>query len=180
MARRSLGEGGACWFESLAVASRPLQRRPRQNELFFSVGWHTRIIEMRASSVILAFAAMAGVLFAADVRDLGVPTGWSASQYEKHGYDLLNKRDYQNARRYFDAAIRTDPNMWTAYYNRAMMFCQQKKWAAALQDLNSTIRLKRNFFTAALARAGVNNQLGNYKASLIELDNLLRSHGQGP
>jgi hypothetical protein len=26
LARRTLGEGGACWFESLAVASRPLQR----------------------------------------------------------------------------------------------------------------------------------------------------------
>ena len=130
--------------------------------------------DMRVWSVILGIAVTAGTLIAADVRDLGVPTGWSASQYEKHGYDLLNKRDYQNARRYFDAAIRTDPNMWTAYYNRAMMFCQQKKWAAALQDLNSTIRLKRDFFTAALARAGVNNELGNYKASLIELDNLLR------
>jgi len=92
----------------------------------------------------------------------------------RHGYDLLNKHDYESARRYFDAAIRTDPYAWTAYYNRAMMFCQQKKWAAALQDLNSTIRLKRSFFTATLARAGVNNELGNYKASLIDLDNLLR------
>ena len=24
----------ACWFESLAVASRPLQRRPRRNEVY--------------------------------------------------------------------------------------------------------------------------------------------------
>ena len=109
---------------------------------------------------------------AADVRELGVPTGWSASEYEKHGYDLLNKRDYQNARRYFDAAIRTDPNMWSAYYNRATTYGRQKKWAAALQDLNSTIRLKPSFFTATFARAEVNSQLGNYRASLTDLNRL--------
>jgi tetratricopeptide (TPR) repeat protein len=110
--------------------------------------------------------------FATDVRDLGVPGGWRASDYDKHGYDLLNKRDYQNARRYFDAAIRTDPNLWTAYYNRAMTFCIEKKWAVALRDLNSTIRLKPSFFSASFTRAGVNKELGNYKASLTDLDTL--------
>ena len=114
----------------------------------------------------------ASLLVAADVRDLGVPAGWSASEYEKRGYDLLNKRDYQNARRYFDAAIRTDPNMWSAYYNRATTYGRQKKWAAALQDLNSTIRLKPSFFTATLGRAEVNTQSGNYRASLTDLDRL--------
>src|SRR5882724_6095495 len=117
---------------------------------------------------------IAGAAFGADVRDLGVPAGWSASDYDKRGYDLLNKHDYENARRYFDAAIRTDPYMWTAYYNRATTFCQQKKWAPALQDLNSTIRLKPSFFDASYKRAWINNELGNYNASLADLDNLLR------
>jgi tetratricopeptide (TPR) repeat protein len=116
---------------------------------------------------------MVAAVFGADVRDLGVPAGWSASDYDRRGYDLLNKHDYENARRYLDAAIRTDPSMWTAYYNRATTFCMQKKWTAALQDLNSTIRLKRNFFQASLTRASVNGKLGNYKASLMELDNLV-------
>jgi len=114
----------------------------------------------------------AGALVAADVRDLGVPTGWSAREYENHGYDLLNKRDYENARRYFDAAVRIDPAMWSAYYSRATTFVQQKKWGAALQDLNSTIRLKPSFFAATFARAGVNIRLGHYKASLSDLDRL--------
>jgi tetratricopeptide (TPR) repeat protein len=143
-------------------------------ETNFSFYWLAdRIVNMRPSwSLFLGIAVTAGVLIAADVRDLGVPTGWSANQYEKHGYELLNKRDYQNARRYFDAAIRTDPNMWSAYYNRAITYGRQKKWAAALQDLNSTIRLKPSFFTATFARAEVNSQLGNYRASLTDLDRL--------
>jgi tetratricopeptide (TPR) repeat protein len=127
---------------------------------------------MRVFAGITAVVLAACVLFAADVRDLGVPAGWRASDYDKHGYDLLNKHDYENARRYFDAAIRTDPYMWTAYYNRATTFCEQRKWAAALQDLNSTIRLKPSFLEASLARAGVNSRLGNYEAALTDLNTL--------
>jgi tetratricopeptide (TPR) repeat protein len=130
---------------------------------------------MRSSwSVFLGIAVTAGGLMAADVRELGVPTGWSASEYDRHGYDLLNKYDYENARRYFDAAIRTDPNMWTAYFNRATALIRQKKWSAALQDLNSTIRLKPSLLEASFYRAGVNGRLGNYRASLNDLDLLVR------
>jgi tetratricopeptide (TPR) repeat protein len=116
---------------------------------------------------------VSGVAFAADVRDLGVPAGWSASDYDNCGYKLLNKHNYDHARRYFEAAIRTDPSMWTAYYNRAVTFWQQKKWTAALQDLNATIRLKPSCFDASYKRALVNIELGNYKASLADLDNLV-------
>lgn len=128
---------------------------------------------MRTFFGAILIALPAHGLFGADVHDLGAPAGWRASDYDRHGYDLLNKHDYENARRYFDAAIRTDPYMWITYYNRAMTFYQQKKWAAALQDLNSTIRLKPSFLYATFARAGVNTQLGNYKASLTDLDTLV-------
>jgi tetratricopeptide (TPR) repeat protein len=127
---------------------------------------------MRVLIQIVTIALSASLLFAADVHDLGVPSGWRASDYDRHGYELLNKHDYENARRYFDAAIRTDPYMWTAYYNRAVTLCLQKKWAAALQDLNATIRLKPSLFDASFLRAGVNSKLGNYKASLIDLNTL--------
>jgi tetratricopeptide (TPR) repeat protein len=125
---------------------------------------------MRSLLGILTIVLAASTISAADVRDLGVPAGWRASDYDRHGYDLLNKHDYENARRYFDAAMRTDPHLWTAYYNRAITFCQQKKWANGLQDLNSTIRLKRSFLTAILTRATVDIQLGNYNACLRDLD----------
>ena len=129
---------------------------------------------MRPWSVILGIALTAGALIAADVRDLGVPAGWRASDYDRHGYDLLNKFDYEDARRYFDAAIRTDPNMWTAYFNRATALIRQKKWSAALQDLNSTIRLKPSLLEASFYRAGVNERLGNFRAALSDLDLLVR------
>jgi tetratricopeptide (TPR) repeat protein len=120
-------------------------------------------------AIVMIGPAAAGI-FAADVRDFGVPAGWKASDYDTRGYHLLNKHDYENARRYFDAAIRADPYFWTAYYNRATTFIQQKKWTAALQDLNSTIRLKPNFFRASMMRARVNEHLHNYQAALRDLD----------
>jgi tetratricopeptide (TPR) repeat protein len=147
-------------------------RRPRRNKLFFFVTERHNPPDMRHLFGILSII-MAGAAFGADVRDLGVPAGWSASDYDRRGYELLNKHDYENARRYFDAAIRTDPSMWTAYYNRAVTFCQQKKWAAALQDLNSTIRLKPSFFDATYKRSLVHRKLSNYKGSLADLDMLI-------
>ncbi|TMP93289.1 MAG: tetratricopeptide repeat protein [Verrucomicrobia bacterium] len=129
---------------------------------------------MRTFVGIVTIALVVRGLFGADVRDLGVPASWRASDYDRHGYDLLNKGDYENASRYFDAAIRTDPSMWTAYCNRAITFYQQKKWAAVLQDLNSTIRLKPSFFAATLARAEINSKLGNYSAALTDLNTVVR------
>src|SRR6266487_82220 len=129
---------------------------------------------MRLVRLSVACLFCLGVAFAADVRDLGVPGGWRASDYDRRGYDLLNKHDYQNARRYFDAAIRTDPSAWTAYYNRATTFFHEKKWTEALKDLNSTIRLEPSFLEASFSRAGLNRQLGNYSASLRDLNPLVQ------
>jgi tetratricopeptide (TPR) repeat protein len=129
---------------------------------------------MRSLVRTVTIALAASTISAADVRDLGVPTGWRASDYDRHGYDLLNKHDYENARRYFDAAIRTDPHMWTAYFNRATALIRQKKWSTALHDLNTTIRLRPSFLEASFYRAGVNRILGNYRASLNDLDILIK------
>jgi tetratricopeptide (TPR) repeat protein len=125
---------------------------------------------MRVWFAIGVIASAAAGIFAADVHDLGLPAGWKASDYDTRGYHLLNKHEYENARRYFDAAIRADPYFWTAYYNRATTLIQQKKWEAALRDLNMTIHLKPNFFQASMMRARVNEQLHNYEAALRDLD----------
>lgn len=74
------------------------------NELFFFPP-KAQSSDMRILFGIVAITLSASVILAADVRDLGVPAGWRASDYDRHGYDLLNKHDYENARRYFDAAV---------------------------------------------------------------------------
>jgi tetratricopeptide (TPR) repeat protein len=133
---------------------------------------NTRIVP-----VILWILLCSRVLFSAatDVTDLGVPAGLSAKDYDNQGNDLLNKGDYARAIKYFDAATRIEPDLWTAYYNRATAFYLQKNWTAALQDLNSTIRLKPAFFQASWIRAIVHKKLHNYSASLRDLNALARA-----
>jgi tetratricopeptide (TPR) repeat protein len=111
---------------------------------------------------------------AADVSDLGVPNGWSALEYDNYGNDLLNKHRFAESRKYFDAAIRIEPNRWTAYYNRAVAFRTEKNWKAAINDLNETIRLKPAFFMASWERAIINEAMGNYAAELKDVNVLTK------
>jgi tetratricopeptide (TPR) repeat protein len=66
------------------------------------------------------------------------------------------------------------PDRWTAYYNRALVSSQEKKWPAALQDLNTTIKLQPAFFEASWKRAGLYLDIGNYAAALKDLDILAK------
>jgi tetratricopeptide (TPR) repeat protein len=70
--------------------------------------------------------------FAVDVSDLGVPNGWKADNYDEQGHKLLNKGDYETAKRYFTAAIRVKPDHWGAYYNRAMAFATDRGMGSVL------------------------------------------------
>ena len=121
--------------------------------------------------VILLLITPLRMLFAADA---GVPAGLSALDYDNQGNDLLNKGDYARAIKYFDAAIRIEPNRWTAYYNRANAFSMQKNWTAALQDLNSIIRLQPALFLASWMRAKVYGKMHDYAASLRDLNALAK------
>jgi tetratricopeptide (TPR) repeat protein len=121
--------------------------------------------------IAILFVALQRTLFAADT---GVPAGWSALQCDNYGNDLLNKHQYVQSRKYFDAAIRVEPDRWTAYFNRSTAFRLEGNLAAALQDLNTTIRLKPAFFEASWDRALVCLELHNYAASLKDFNALER------
>ncbi len=88
------------------------------------------------------------------------------------GTNLFDKGDYEGAKRFFSAAIHAQPDLWAAYYNRALVFGAQKNYAAELQDLNSTIRLQPAFFEASWDRSLVYLKMGNYAASLRDLNAL--------
>jgi tetratricopeptide (TPR) repeat protein len=111
---------------------------------------------------------------AVDVSDLGVEKGWTPNQYNDRGNYFLDKKDYKNAERYYTAALRGRPDEWVGYYNRACAFIGLKNGPAALQDLNTTIRLQPAFFQASYLREIINKRLHNYAASLRDLNALLK------
>ena len=125
--------------------------------------------------IALLFLIDPSLLFSAtDANKSGLPTGWSAPQYDNYGNDLLNKHQFALSRKYFDAAIRLEPTRWTAYFNRAMAFGCEGNWSAALKDLNETIRLQPAFFMGSWMRVYTYRRMGNYAAALKDLDALTK------
>ncbi len=96
--------------------------------------------------------------------------------YLNRGNDLLEKGESQGAQKNFEAAIRADPHMWTAYLNRAQIFARQNKWQLALQDCNTAMRLRPGFLRTAILRANVNLHLGNDHESLKDLNAVISLH----
>ena len=132
-----------------------------------------RFSSVRAVSLVLA------VLFVVSwplklSLGLGVLGDSSGDPLNDRGYELLNKHDYTNAKKYFDTAIQRAPDQWRGYYNRAVLFHAQNNLQAALADLNTTIRLEPAFFGASWMRAIVYRQLHNYAACLKDLNALAK------
>jgi tetratricopeptide (TPR) repeat protein len=128
-------------------------------------------IALFAGCVLFVVARAEAVI---DPSELGVPGGLTAADYDRQGNELLNKGDYQKAIKYLTAAIRLQPDLWTAYYNRAMTYSSLNNAAAALNDLNSAIRLKPAFFEASYMRSELYVLMRNYNAALKDFDVLVQ------
>jgi tetratricopeptide (TPR) repeat protein len=98
---------------------------------------------------------------------------WTARKLQNAGNDHLAKGDFEGARRSYDAAIKLDPSLWPAYYNRARLFLKQHKWELAVQDASMALRGGSWLTQSALLRANANRRLRNYKASLADLDRII-------
>jgi tetratricopeptide (TPR) repeat protein len=113
--------------------------------------------------------------FQAAAKTIHVTAGWNvtAAKYVSQGSASVEKGDYENARQNFDAAIRAEPDLWVAYYDRAALFAAQKKWALAREDVDKAIRLKPTFLLSTVLRVDVNVGARNYAAALADLDRLV-------
>jgi tetratricopeptide (TPR) repeat protein len=99
-----------------------------------------------------------------------------ASRLVDHGVVALEAGKLVEARRSFDRAIQIDPTMWPAYFNRAGVFCEQKKWEAAVRDFDTTIRIKPSFYVTTIMRGSTFAHLGRYERSLADFDRVLSLH----
>lgn len=97
----------------------------------------------------------------------------SAGVAANKGIALEKAGDYENALKYYSAAIRRDPSMWPVYYNRARLLMGQRKWELAIQDLNTCIGLSPSFFIASIMRGQANEGLGRFSKSLADYDRVL-------
>jgi tetratricopeptide (TPR) repeat protein len=70
-------------------------------------------------------------------------------------------------------AMRGDPSFWPALYTRAEVYQMQHRYQLAIQDCNELLRQYPYMVEAAVLRASINTKLGNYSASLKELDHVV-------
>jgi tetratricopeptide (TPR) repeat protein len=114
-----------------------------------------------------AVAALADLVVANDAKNELVRL------HVARGIIKFIKGDMAGARAHFDEAIRIDPKTWSAYYNRATIFCNQKDWEPALRDVNEAMRINPKFLRTAILRSQINYQLGRYSETLAELNHLI-------
>jgi len=89
------------------------------------------------------------------------------------GQRQLEKGDLTAAQRSLDAVIKADPTFYPAYYIRAEVFLNQRKYQEAIQDCNEALRKDSTFAEAALLRARANYYLSRYGESLKEIDHVI-------
>jgi tetratricopeptide (TPR) repeat protein len=89
------------------------------------------------------------------------------------GQNQLEKGDLEAAQRSLDTVIKTDPTFYPAYYVRARVFLNRRKFQEAVQDCNEALRKDSTFAEAALLRAQANYRLGRYSESLKEIDHVI-------
>jgi tetratricopeptide (TPR) repeat protein len=153
LARRSLGEGGA-----------------ETNFVFLSIIGNAFAVRF----VLIVLSGLATTAFA--VEDIHVRVRGSdarAIKFQNNGIEQEKKGDLVSARKNLDEAIRLDPKLWPAYYNRACIDMKQHKWELAVQDAGTALRGRPTFVSSALVRAWANQKLKRYDASLAELDHLI-------
>jgi tetratricopeptide (TPR) repeat protein len=133
-----------------------------------------RICSKRILFTTFGIVACAATSFAEDL--VAIPGARSpAATHVNRGVIAYVKGDLAGARPHFDEAIRLEPKMWEAYYNRANIFLKQEKWELVLQDLNAAMRLQPKFLNIALLRSSANLGLGRYRETLAELNHLARN-----
>ncbi len=101
--------------------------------------------------------------------------------YRAVAYHALNKLN--EAMLDYTKAIKLNPDMTDAYYNRAKIILENKDSDAAqvekaINDLTKALELDENFVDALFAMAAAQKKLKNYHKSLEYLERLLKIEPQ--
>lgn len=130
---------------------------------------------MRNLFLLAIFFLTASSVRSLDLSDFvgGRGRNWNAIKVLSQGDAEMRAGNLQAARRDFDSAIKSDPTLWVAIYWRARLSFREHKWQDVIRDCSEVLRQESTFVEAAILRADANYRLGNYSASLRELDNAI-------
>lgn len=130
-------------------------------------------IDVRMFSLILILLPTAVALGSEPIPLVASRWDWPAVKFNQEAQNDLGKGDLEGARRNIDEALRRAPTFWLAYYTRARFFVRERKWDLAIRDCNEVLRQYSAWVPAALLRARINLQIGNYSAAKREFDHIV-------
>ncbi len=90
------------------------------------------------------------------------------------GVEAADNGDYDLAIVCFTEAIRLDPNLATAYYNRGCTYDDMGKYDKAIADYNEAIRLDPKYAEAYYNRAVAYDHKGEYDRAIADLTEAIR------
>ncbi len=130
---------------------------------------------MKIRSLLLFLLIAGGAVSQLDGRDvtMRVDNAATAVNAANKANDLAKKGDLEGAIHYYDAAVKFDPQMYLAIYERGAIYARQHKWERAMADYNAALVVSPSFVLAAIDRAEANGHLGRYDKALAELDQLI-------
>ena len=111
-------------------------------------------------------------------KSIELKKDWSISFfYRAVAYDAME--NFDEALLDYTKALQLDEKMTDAYYNRARITLSRKdidnpKIEKAVEDLEKALELDENFVDALYAMAAAKKKLGDYHASLVYLERLLK------
>jgi len=86
------------------------------------------------------------------------------------------KKDYNIARRDYDAAVQLHPKNSTAYAHRGLFFLKHDQYALAAKDFDTALSLQRTVVEYAYWRALAYRLAGRYDLALADINQLLSLH----
>ena len=88
----------------------------------------------------------------------------------------LDRNNLEGAHQALDAAIQADPKMWPAWYARASVNLELRRYDPAVRDCNEAGRLKPQFKRTFIVRAEALAHLNRCTEALADLDRVISLH----
>ncbi len=153
-----------------------------------------RLVSAAGLMVALIAAGAAAVARVTGFGGAALACGWGSKPLTAQPVQLATAADYLAQGDYdyeqgrcdqaiaaYSRAIALDPEMPTAYNNRAYAYMVEQNYAAALNDLDVAIELRPDYVNALMNRADIYNYYYDidYDKALADYNRVLALHPQG-
>ena len=98
----------------------------------------------------------------------------SAEELVNRGREKLAQQDYQEAIENLTQAVRNNPELATAYYNRSSAYLELGEYQKVIEDTTQALQINSNLADAYLNRSAARLELGEYQKAIEDASQALQ------